>query len=126
LVRAFLAGWKTLQGIPRRVVDAFDTAALALQATSIKGKWLQEQVLSGVDDLREAAAQRRWDDARDAAIFLSIAFDSHLCRAAGALLDDLPRYPLAFMDEERTDMKWIESVAELETIARALTEIRHR
>jgi Family of unknown function (DUF6178) len=123
LMRLFMIGWKLLAGVPLRVVDAFETASCRPESIArlATRPWLREQVEIGIDDLRREVTRREWDDARDAALFMSVAFDSRACRNVLALLDDLPRLPPRVAGE---DFHWIETLADLERAAEILSEIR--
>jgi len=118
LIRVFLFGWCVLRLIPQRAVAALRDAAGDL------GSWLRDEANVGLGDLQVAVAAANWADAREAAVFLSIAFDTAICRAIGPLLDEIPRYSLLLEGARRPDeARWIASKADLDRIAALLANV---
>jgi hypothetical protein len=115
LIRAFLVGWRMLSGIPKLVPEAFSQAMRSPAATDWLKQhwWLEEQARISIQALANAIERREFAAARDAARFLSFAFDSRACGAVVPLLDEVPRFAL----------DWIESLADINRILGLLENI---
>ena len=124
LIRMFLFGWHALRVIPQHVATAFE------QAFNRHAKWrawLREEVAVGLRDLTIAVKARHWGDARDAVVFLTIAFDTSTCRAILPLLDEIPRYSLLLETGKRPDAaRWIASKRDLDRLGQLLAQISVR
>jgi hypothetical protein len=115
LIRPFLIGWQMLDVLRDRVIDAMKASFEDLEASPRLQDfpWLRNEARIGIRDLQNAVLQRRFSDARDAAIFLSIVFDATTCRAIAPLLDYLPHFAA-------TQPRWIESITGLEQVSSLL------
>jgi hypothetical protein len=121
LVRLFLLGWNAVNIIPKHIALAFERAFS--HADTLR-PWIREEARVGVDDLRTAVNERRWEDARDAIVFLSIAFNSATCRAIVPLLDEIPRYSLLLNGGKRLeDARWIASKKDMDRIGSLISAI---
>ena len=118
LIRAFLFGWSALRRIPEHTVAALQQAAAGLTS------WIGDEAGVGIADLQAALAARNWQDARNAMVFLSIAFDTASCRAIAALLDEIPRYSALLEGSKQPEAaRWISSKTDLEHIAMLLANV---
>ncbi|MBC7982554.1 MAG: hypothetical protein H7Y02_01740 [Candidatus Obscuribacterales bacterium] len=121
LVRLFMLGWRALSLTSQHVVQAFE---LAFASDATLQSWIREEANVGLRDLCAAIDERRFDDARDAVIFLSIAFDTATCRAIVPLLDELPRYSLLMEGGKRPEeARWIESKKDVDRIRSLLAAL---
>jgi hypothetical protein len=124
LIRAFLLGRHAVNLIPQHVACAFETA---IATADIAQPWLRDEANIALRDLKAAIAARKFQDARDAVILLSIVFDTTTCRAIVPLLDDLPRYSLLLEGGKRSgEVRWISTKRDLDRIGSLLAAIRMR
>ena len=107
LIRMFLFGWHALRVIPQRVATAFEQA---FNRHAKRRAWLREEVGVGLKDLNIAVKAHHWGDARDAVVFLTIAFDTPTCRAILPLLDEIPRYSLLLETGKRRGRRAMDRV----------------
>lgn len=124
LIRFFLIGWRLLSSMSDRVVEAFRTTYENPETTKwlAPRPWLREEAKTGIRDLQNAVAQRRFGDARDAVIFLSIVFDTTACRAMVPLLDELPRFATVLEgSEDHKQVRWIASLHDVNRIGSLLS-----
>jgi hypothetical protein len=122
LIRLFMMGWNALQSIPDRAVAA---CAKALSRDSALPSWLRGEATGGLADLRRAVESRQFEDARDAVVFLSIAFDSRSCRAIALLLDAIPRFSSLLDGAARSEQwRWITTRADMEVIDALLSGLQ--
>lgn len=122
LIRFFLLGWNALLAIRGRVIGAF---AGALSQNLQLAPWLQSEVTVGLADLRRAVESKRFADAREATIFLSIVFDSRVCRAIAPLLDAIPKFSTLLESAcDSRQSRWIAAKADLQTLERLLDSLR--
>lgn len=78
----------------------------------------------GISDLENAVERHQFSDARDAAIFLSIVFDATACREIAHLLDHLPHFaPIIENSENKSQPRWIESIADLDRVSSLLSNL---
>jgi hypothetical protein len=124
LIRSFLRGWSVLSSVRRRVIGTF---AAALSQNSTLAPWLRSEATVGLADLRRAVEDRQFEAAREATIFLSIVFDSRVCRAIAPLFDAIPRFStLLDGDGSSQQVRWIASKADLQVLERLLDSLRLR
>ena len=75
-------------------------------------------------DLRRAVESKRFDEAQEAAIFLSIVFDSRVCHAIAPLLNAIPRFSTLLEGGNSKDSRWIETKVDLQVIERLLKSLQ--
>jgi hypothetical protein len=122
LIRLFILGWNALSSIRGRVIGAF---AGALSQQSTLAPWLQSEATAGLSDLRRAVESKRFEEAREAALFLSIVFDSRVCHAIAPLLAAIPRFSTLLEGAQNSHQaRWITTKAELQTLTRLLDSLR--
>lgn len=121
LIRFFLFGWNSLSSIRGRAIGAFSGA---LSRSQNLAPWLLSEATSGLSDLRRALEAKRYSDARESLLFLSIVFDSSLCHALSPLMNAVPRFSTALEGGKSTGARWIETKADIRTIERVLESIR--
>ena len=83
------------------------------------------EATAGLSDLRRAVESKRFEAAREAAIFLSIVFDSKICRAVAPLLDAIPRFSTLLDGPGNSHQaRWIATKADFQTLTRLLDSLR--
>jgi hypothetical protein len=121
LIRLFILGWNALASLRSRVIGAF---AGALSKPTLP-PWLQSEATAGLSDLRRAVESRRFEEAREATLFLSIVFDSRICRAIAPLMDAIPRFSTLLDSAENSHQaRWIATKADLQILERLLDSLR--
>jgi hypothetical protein len=126
LIRLFLMGWQLLATVRKRVVDAMQVSLGDLKtAQRLKtSPWLRNEAQIGIRDLQNAVERHEFADARDAATFLSVVFDATACREIAPLLDHLPHFaPIIEKSKNRSQPRWIESIADLDRISSLLSNL---
>jgi hypothetical protein len=121
LIRSFLRGWNALTCTRGRVVGTFASAL----SRSALAPWLQAEASAGLADLRRALEESQFEAAREAAIFMSIVFDSRFCHAIAPLLNTIPRFSTLLDGSNSSQQaRWIMSKADLQLIERLLESAR--
>jgi hypothetical protein len=126
LIRLFLIGWQLLDALRSRVIDAMKVSLVDLEVTQrLKtSPWLCNEVQIGIRDLQDAVERHHFADARDAATFLAIVFDATACREIAPLLDQLPHFaPTIKKNNNKSQPRWIESIADLERVSSLLSKL---
>jgi hypothetical protein len=86
--------------------------------------WLRNEAQIGIRDLQNAVERNQFADARDAATFLSIVFDATACREIAPLLDHLPHFaPIIEKSNNKSQPRWIESIADLDRVSSLLSNL---
>lgn len=126
LVPSFLLAWRTLAGLPGRVVQAFEHALAAPDTVRFLGAraWLRTELEAAVRDLAAAVRDDRFETAREAVGVLSLAFHTDTCRALSCLLDVPPRFSGLLEGASKDSSRWIRSIADLEQLARLVNSLR--
>jgi hypothetical protein len=126
LIRPFLIGRQLLDTLRDRVIDAMK-ASLTDLGTSPRlrnSPWLRNEAQIGIRDLQDAVERHHFTDASDAVIFLSIVFDATACREIAPLLDHLPHFaPAIERSENKSQPRWIESIADLNRVNSLLSNL---
>jgi Family of unknown function (DUF6178) len=126
LIRLFLIGWQMLDALRDRIIDAMKASLEGLETSQClqNTSWLRNEARIGIHDLQKAVLQRRFADARDAAVFLSIVFDATTCRAIAPLLDHLPHFAtIAKKSNNKSQPRWIESSTGLDQVSSLLSNL---
>jgi hypothetical protein len=126
LIRLFSLGWQLLATLRARVIDSIKASLLDLETRQrLKNfPWLRNEAQIGIRDLQNAVAQHHFADARDALTFLSIVFDATACREIAPLLDQLPHFaPIIEKSENKSQPRWIESIADLDRVNSLLSNL---
>jgi Family of unknown function (DUF6178) len=126
LIRLFLIGWQLLDTLRNCVVDAMKVSLVDLETTQrLKtSPWLRNEAQIGIRDLQNAVERNQFADARDAATFLSIVFDATACREIAPLLDHLPHFaPIIEKSNNKSQPRWIESIADLDRVSSLLSNL---
>jgi Family of unknown function (DUF6178) len=126
LIRIFAIGWKWLDALRDRVIESMRASLIDLEAAQpLKNSaWLRNEALIGIRDLQKAVERREFADVRDAITFLSIVFEAAACREIAPLLDHLPHFaPLISGSMNKSQPRWIESIADLERVSSLLSNL---
>jgi hypothetical protein len=126
LIRLFLIGWQLLDTLRNRVVDSMKMSLVDLETTQrLKSSpWLRNEAQIGIRDLQYAVERHQFSAARDAATFLSIVFDATACREIAPLLDHLPHFgPKVGKNKNKSQPRWIDSIADLDRVSSLLTNL---
>jgi uncharacterized protein DUF6178 len=126
LIRLFLIGWQLLDRLRNRVIDAMKVSLVDLETTQqLKiSPWLRNEAQIGIRDLQNAVERHQFADASDGAIFLSIVFDATVCREIAPLLDHLPHFaPIIEKSKNKSQHRWIESIADLDRVSSLLSNL---
>lgn len=126
LIRPFLLAWRTLNELPRRIAEAFESALAAptMDDHLASRHWLRAQTEEALDDLQSAVRTRRLDAAREAVGLLSLAFATDACRAIVHLLGQPPRFPALLDGGHKDDARWIQSRRDLERVRSVLAHLQ--
>jgi Family of unknown function (DUF6178) len=126
LIRLFSIGWQLLDTLRNRVIDGMKVSLVNLETTQrLKNSpWLRNEAQIGIRDLQNAVEWHQFADARDAATFLSIVFDATACREIAPLLDHLPHFaPITAKSKNKSQPRWIESIADLDRVSSLLSNL---
>ncbi len=118
LIQAFLLGWRALDALPGRLLEAFQRAfeSPATQRYLAHRSWLRQQAASSLADLETALNARRYDGAREAVGLLSLAFETDACRAAVHLLAEPPRFPGLLEGAGKDVARWFSASGDLHDV----------
>lgn len=120
LVRLFRIGWKLLRDVPQHAVAEISAVLRSAEfADSVYDKrWVLDEIETTLDELKVEVGARKFGEARTSITFISLVLEDEVSEALQKVVSEYPQFPLD------SEVRYFESVADVERVAKFLTRLR--